>query len=398
MNNPATYIVDEHLATCRVTIDHKALCDNWHSLNAATPNAKTAAVIKANGYGLGLGEVGLSLAAAGCEVFFVATPDEGVRLRRLLKTREIFVFSGLSERNAAAYAESNLIPVLNTFDDIAVWAEFWKLRGSRRPCALQIDTGMNRLGLGPADIKKFCNDRDVRYSINVITVLSHLACADDENAAMNNEQLQWFTNYCEGFKGCEMSLANSAGIGLGEQYHFDLVRPGIALYGGECSAPGVNDMKSVVKAEAKIIQVRSMKKGEAIGYGATHVFEGDARVTLATIGYADGYHRGLSGAGTKLRKDGSSGAFGAIGGHKVPVLGRVSMDYTAFDVSDVPNQVLEDAKYVELFGDTIKLDDAARAAGTIGYELLTSMGQRYFRNHINQPEHSCLTSQATQHG
>ncbi len=388
---PATYSVNEHLATCRVSIDHRALCDNWRALDKATPGARTAAVIKANGYGLGLGEVGLSLAAAGCEVFFVATPDEGVRLRRVLKTREIFVFSGLSNRNAAQYAESNLIPVLNTFDDIAVWAEFWKLRGSRKPCALQIDTGMNRLGLAANDIDKFCQDRELRYSVNVITLISHLACADDENSPMNGEQLQRFATQSAKFEGCELSLANSAGIGLGSAFHYDLVRPGIALYGGECGAPGENDMQVVVRAQAKIIQVRQMKKNDVIGYGAAHTFTRDTKVALAAIGYADGYHRSASGSGVALREKVSAenpGAFGAIGEYKVPVLGRVSMDYTAFDVSDVPPQILENARYIELFGDHIKLDDAARAAGTIGYELLTSLGQRYFRNHINQPEHS----------
>ena len=157
----ATYNVGEHLASCRLTIDHGALCDNWRRLDAASPGARTASVVKANGYGLGLGDVGISLAAAGCEVFFVANVDEGIRLRRVLKTREIFVFSGLTSRNAAAFAESNLIPVLNSIEDIRVWAEFWKLRGSRRPCAVQFDTGMNRMGLSSADIAQFAKNDEL---------------------------------------------------------------------------------------------------------------------------------------------------------------------------------------------------------------------------------------------
>ena len=389
MPNSATYNVNAHLATCRMTIDHQALVDNWRTLDAATPNAKTASVVKANGYGLGLGEVGLSLAAAGCEVFFVATPDEGVRLRRLLKTREIFVLGGLTQRNAGVYAESNLFPVLNTMDDIHVWAEFWKLRGSRRPCALQLDTGMNRMGLSEAEISEFTQNRDLRYSLNVITVLSHLACADEPKHKLNDQQLQQFKTYTKQFEGCEFSLANSAGIYLGRQYHFNLVRPGIALYGGESVEGGKHLLKSVVHAEGRIAQIRSVKKGETIGYGGTHKFKKDNKIALISVGYADGFHRASSGSGVALRGVKKlPGGYGAIGETKVPIVGRVSMDLTAFDVSAVPDQKLEQASHIELFGNTIMLDDAARAAGTIGYEMLTSLGQRYYRNHINQPEHS----------
>lgn len=384
----ATYNVDEHLATCKLTIDHAALCANWRVLDVKTPGARTGAVVKANGYGLGLGEVGLSLAAAGCDVFFVATPDEGIRLRRILKSREIFVFSGLTARNAAAYAESNLIPVLNTFDDIAVWSEFWKLRGSRRPCALQIDTGMNRMGLSAEDVNNIGRDDKLRNSINIITVLSHLACADEPDNEMNESQLAGFGESAKLFAGSELSFANSGGIFLGSRYHFNLVRPGIALYGGEYSSVGENCPQTVVTAQAKIVQMRNVKKGDMIGYGARHEFSSDRKIALVAAGYADGYHRAGSGNGVAIRKDGSSGAMGALAGYKVPVVGRVSMDCTAFDVSDVPDQLAENAEYIELLGHNILLDDAARAAGTIGYELLTSLGQRFHRNHINQPEHS----------
>ncbi|MCP4181930.1 MAG: alanine racemase [Hyphomicrobiales bacterium] len=376
-----TYNVGEHLASCKLTIDHAALCDNWRKLDAASPGARTASVVKANGYGLGLGEVGISLAAAGCEVFFVANVDEGIRLRRILKTREIFVFSGLTRRNAAAFAESNLVPVLNSIEDISVWAEFWKLRGSRRPCAVQLDTGMNRMGLNSTDIAKYANNDDLASSINIITVLSHLACADDRDHEMNKLQLERFQLFSEHFKGSEFSLANSAGIYLGNSYHFNLVRPGIALYGGEYSKTDENEMSVVVSAEARIAQIQNVKKGEMIGYGGTHVFTRDSKVATVSAGYADGYLR--SGSSST-----SGGAIGAIGKTKVPVVGCISMDYTTFDVSDIPEQVLENTETIELFGHHVKLDDAARRAGTLGYEFLTSIGRRYYRNHVNQPEHS----------
>ena len=377
----ATYTVEEHLATCRLTIDHAALCDNWRKLDAATPGARTASVVKANGYGLGMGDVAISLAASGCEVFFVANVDEGIRLRRTLKSREIFVFSGLTRRNAAAFAESNLIPVLNSLEDISVWAEFWNLRGSRRPCAVQLDTGMHRMGLSAADIAHFTNNKELANSVNVITVLSHLACGDDHDHEMNQIQLERFQAFSQHFKGSELSLANSAGIYLGNSYHFNLVRPGIAIYGGEYFHTGENKMDVVVQAEARIVQIQDVKKGEVIGYGGTHVFNKDSKIATVSAGYADGYLR----AGSSHPKGGANGAIGDI---QVPVVGRISMDYTAFDVSDVPEQILESTKFVELFGHHIKLDDAARGAGTLGYEFLTSIGQRYHRNHINQPEHS----------
>ena len=393
---PYTYNVDEHIATCKLTIDHKALCENWRILNAASPRARTAGVVKANGYGLGLGEVGLSLAAAGCEVFFVATPDEGMRLRRHLKTREIFVLSGLSHRNAPAYAESNLIPVLNRLEEIEIWSNFWKLRGSRRPCALQLDTGMNRAGMSENDIKKLAGNDKLRNSVNIITVISHLACGDEPTNQMNKQQLDRFIAYSKTFKGSEFSLANSAGINLGSDYHFDLVRAGIALYGGEfcdnlAGSNNVGDMHVVVTADAKIAQIRQVKKGEVIGYGGSHKFSKDSIVALVGVGYADGFLRSGSGSGVNIRTDstkGSQGAMGSLCGYLVPVIGRISMDSTAFDISEVPQQIIENAIDIELFGKNIKLDDTGRAAGSNGYEVLTSIGQRYWRNHINQPEHA----------
>ena len=391
--HPATYNVEEHLATCTLTINHAALSENWRKLDAASPGARTASVVKANGYGLGLGEVGLSLAASGCGVFFVATPDEGIRLRRTLKTREIFVFCGLTARNAAAYAESNLIPVLNTLDDIAIWGEFWKLRGSRRPCAIQLDTGMNRMGLGEDDLAKIAANESLRNSVNIITVLSHLACADQPENTLNRQQLTRFKEGSGNFAGSELSLANSAGIGLGSEYHFDLVRPGIALYGGDCSQESANMMNVVVTAEARILQIRQAKKGEIIGYGATHKFERDTKIAIGAVGYGDGYLRSSSQGNYSAKQPATPLAYGALAGHKAPVLGRVSMDCTAFDVTDIADQTLENTNFIELFGANIKLDDAARAAGSVGYELLTSIGQRYYRNHINQPEHATSLSE-----
>jgi alanine racemase len=385
---PITHNVEEHIATCKLSINHAALCENWRILDAATPGARTGSVVKANGYGLGLGEMGLSLAAAGCEAFFVASPDEGIRLRRSLRSREIFVFSGLTARNAAEYAEANLIPVLNSLEDIAVWAEFWKLRGSRRPCAIQIDTGMNRLGLGEKDIAQLTSNKELANSVNIITVMSHLASADVPDNPMNANQLERFQTSAQMFKGSELSFANSAGIGLGPEFHFNLVRPGISIYGGECSVAEENKMKVVATAEAIIIQVHQTKKGEKIGYGGLYEFTRDSKVAHIAAGYADGYLRTSWRSDKELAITSGPGAMGWLDGHKVPVIGRVSMDYTAFDVTDVPDQVIEDASFIELIGHNILLDDAARAAGTIGYEVLTSLGQRYHRNHINQPEHS----------
>ena len=212
--------------------------------------------------------------------------------------------------------------------------------------------------------------------------MSHLACGDEPTDPQNTAQLELFRTVSNLFPSAKKCFANSAGVFLGADYHFDITRPGISIYGGEAVNNVENPMQVVVQAHARILQVRDGKKGEAVGYGAAHRLDKDTKIAICSVGYADGFHRSSSGRGVKLRNDGSAGGMGAVGNHLVPVLGRVSMDLTAFDVSDVPQKVLEDHDWIELFGKTISVDDAARNCGTIGYELLTSLGSRYNREYL----------------
>ena len=372
--------VDPRIATGRLTIDLDALAANWRMMAERSGPARTAAVVKADAYGTGLEKSASALAKAGCGTFFVAVPDEAVRLRRALPEPEIFVLSGIfDEESAAVIAEARAMPVLNSLAQIDVWAGFWKKRGSRRPCAIHVDTGMNRLGLTVDEALAFAERNGREHLVTPILLMSHLACGDEPTHPLNSQQLASFQMVRAAFPGVESSLANSAGVFLGADFHFDVTRPGIALYGGAAVNGIANPMRPVVKAEARILQVRPARAGEAVSYGATQIMARDSRIAVCGTGYADGYHRSLSGAGVPLRASVAHGGHGWLAGKRVPVIGRVTMDLTLFDVTDLPEQALENAGWIELFGPNIALDEAAAAAGTIGYELLTSLGSRYHR-------------------
>lgn len=329
-------------------------------------SAETAGVVKADAYGLGAAGVAAALWQAGCRSFFVAWPSEALALRAEHAQARIFVLAGLDRQSAKPLRHDGIVPVLNSTDDIAVWKDEARLAGSALPCALHFDTGMNRLGLAPAVAAALCTSDD---GLDVQLVMSHLACGDEPTHEMNARQLAAFQPIAASFSGVAKSLANSGGIFCGPDYHFDLTRPGIALYGGEPVSGQPNPMHAVVSFEARILQIRHAKKGETVGYSASHTLTRDSAIAVAGAGYADGIARGASG-----RPDGS--ANGWLCGHEVPVLGRISMDLTAFDVTDVPEQALNDAMWVEFFGRNIALDDFARACGTISYEVLTGVGRR----------------------
>ncbi|MDE1995691.1 MAG: alanine racemase, partial [Rhizobiaceae bacterium] len=250
------------------------------------------------------------------------------------------------------------------------------------PCALQVDTGFNRLGLPMEDAIALADDVSRPASFAPVLVMSHLACGDDPAHPMNRQQLEEFRKVSAAFEGVEASLANSAGIFLGPEYHFDLTRPGIATFGGQAVNGMDNPMRPVATAEARIIQTRYVKAGEAVSYGRALQFTRDSRLAIVSAGYADGYMRSLSSGGVPLRQTGLPGGQGFIAGHKVPVAGRITMDQTIFDITDVPENLVRAGDYVELFGSNIPVDDAARAAGTIGYEMLTSLGLRHHRRYV----------------
>jgi len=367
----------------RLTIDLSALAENWQFLNMKSPGAETAAVVKANAYGLGIEQAVPVLAEAGCTTFFTAMVEEGVRVRQCLSDKglpdaEVFILNGIFSDTIATAVEHNLAPVLSTHEQISIWSAM----ANGRPCALHVDTGMNRLGLDMAEARALAENPARIKQCGATLLMSHLACGDDPDHPQNASQLTNFRELVELFPTLKPSFANSAAILSNPETHFDLTRPGIALYGGEAVNDVPNPMKPVVTAEARILQVRNAKKGEAIGYGAAHLLESDSRVAICSVGYADGYHRASSGCGVPLRDAKKGGGLGQLGDHKVPLIGRVSMDLTAFDLTDVPDEDLKDAKWIELFGPKILVDDAARACGTIGYELLTGLGGRYTRKFI----------------
>jgi len=368
-------------ASNRLTVDLSALADNWRTMNELSGKARAAAVLKANAYGVGVTEAAHTLYAAGARDFFVASVEEGAELRPLIPDAPIYVLAGMWPGNEEVFFAYDLVPIINSEEQLAVFMAALSERGEY-PCVLHVDTGMNRLGLSFEEALALASDPARPASFSPVLVMSHLACGDDPMHPMNVYQLERFRAVTAAFEGLPASLANSGGVLLGDDYHFDLTRPGIAVYGGEAVIGAANPMKPVVTAEARILQVRTVPAGGTASYGASVRFTRDSRIATVAIGYADGYHRSLSGGGVMLRQARPSGAQGFLHGRLVPHVGRVTMDLSLFDVTDLPEQAVRAGDYIELFGRNVAIDDVARAGGTIGYELLTSLGRRYCRNYV----------------
>ncbi|MCZ4089803.1 alanine racemase [Sinorhizobium psoraleae] len=368
-------------ASSRLTIDLAALADNWRAMNERSGKARAAAVLKANAYGLGIEQAAPALYAAGARDFFVASAEEGVELRPLVPDGRIYILAGMWPGNEELFFDNDLVPIINSEEQLAVFMAALSERGDHT-CVLHVDTGMNRLGLSVEEAVALANDPARPASFSPVLIMSHLACGDDPKHPMNLYQLDRFREAATAFEGIPASLANSGGVFLGKDYHFDLTRPGIAVYGGEAVNGAVNPMNAVVTAEARIIQVRTVPSGATASYGASARFTRDSRIATVAIGYADGYHRSVSGGGVTLRQSMPSGAYGFLHGRRVPHVGRVTMDLSLFDVTDLPEKAVRAGDYIELFGRNIAIDDVARAGGTIGYELLTSLGHRYHRTYI----------------
>ena len=376
---------DPRLAGGRLTVNLDALAANWRDLAALSAPAKCAAVVKADAYGLGAKHVVPVLRAAGCDTFFVALPEEGVAVRRIAPRAYVYVLNGVHEQSAPTLIEAGLIPVLNSPEQIALWAQNCRERGLRSPCAIGVDTGMNRLGLTVDEALAFRARNEKDHRVSPILVMSHLACADEPEHPMNERQRESFQRVAAVFSDIDSSLANSAGVFLGDGYRFGLTRPGIAIYGGRAGEAGSNPMRPVVTLRARIVQLRQAKEGETVSYGAAQTLTRDTRIAVVSAGYADGYPRSGSGAGVPLREARPAGQHGFIGGLRAPLIGRITMDLTLFDVTDVPEAALENG-WIELIGPNIPLDEAAQAAGTIGYELLTGLGARYERRYLQAVE------------
>ncbi|QLF69984.1 alanine racemase [Peteryoungia desertarenae] len=380
--NDLTDATEEFLsAPLRLTIDLEAIAENWRMMAARSGSARTAAVVKADAYGLGIEDVGETLYGAGVRDFFVAVPSEGETLRIYAPEARIFVLSGIWPGQEATFFNNDLVPVIASEEQLAFWMATSAERGDH-PCALHVDTGFNRLGLSMREAVELASDVSRPASFSPVLVMSHLACGDDPQASMNQAQLQSFQEVAAAFEGIDASLSASGGIGLGSDYHFEMTRPGIALYGGLATTNGTPASLTVAKAEARILQIREAKAGDTVSYGAACKLDRDSRLAVAAVGYADGYLRNLSGHGVALREPLPVGASGFVAGQRVPVLGRVTMDQTIFDVTDLPTDSVTAGDYIELFGPNISVNELAEAAGTISYEILTSLGLRYERRYL----------------
>ncbi|MFZ2099891.1 MAG: alanine racemase [Oricola sp.] len=376
---------DPRLAGGRLTIDLAAIAANWRELAERSKPARCAAVVKADAYGLGTAQVVPALLAAGCDTFFVALPEEGVAVRRIAPKAHIYILNGVHAMSAATLTEAELIPVLNSSGQIETWARHCDAHGLNSPCAIMIDTGMNRLGLTVEEALALSSRNRTEHLVSPILVMSHLACAEDPEHPLNRLQRESFQRVAAVFGETDSSLVNSAGIFLGSDYRHGLTRPGIAIFGGRVRQGESSPMRPVVTLEARIVQVRHARKGETVSYGATQTLMRDTAIAVVSVGYADGYPRAGSGAGVPLRDAVPEGLQGCVAGQRVPLLGRITMDLSLFDVTDVPEAALQDG-WIELIGPNIPLDEAAAAAGTISYELLTNLGPRYERRYLNAGE------------
>src|SRR5437899_1732234 len=360
-------------ATGVLTVDLDAIVANWRKLEKTGVPAECAGVIKANAYGCGAAEVARALSNAGCKTFFVATLDEAKAVRAAVPaSAALYVLSGFFQNSGEAYAKIDCRPVIGDLNELAEWDVFCRRSGWNGGAAIHIDTGMNRLGLTVPEVLGII-PRINAGDHGITLVMSHLASAELLNNPANARQLTAFREIASVFSGVPASLANSSGIFLGSQFQFDLVRPGCALYGINPTPEADNPMRPVVELKARIVQIRNVERGDTVGYGGTWTARRPTRIAIVSAGYADGYFRAAS------ANDGTRGAEVVVAGKRCPIAGRISMDLTAVDVTDLDKNAVRRGHMVTLIGEGITVDELAHHFGTIGYEVLTSLGSRYAR-------------------
>jgi alanine racemase len=355
-----------------VTVDLDAIVANWRKLEKTAVPAECAGVVKANAYGCGAEQVARALAGAGCKTFFVATIEEARVVRAAVPTAAIYALSGFFQNTGEEYAKIDCKPVIGDLNELAEWDVFCRRSGWSGGAAIHIDTGMNRLGLTISEAQGII-PRINAGDHGITLVMSHLASAEQLNNPLNARQLTSFREIASLFSGVPASLSNSSGIFLGAQFQFDLVRPGAALYGINPTPEADNPMQPVVELKARIVQTRNVEKGETVGYGGTWTARRPTRIAIVSAGYADGYFRAAS------ANDGTRGAEVVVAGKRCPIAGRVSMDLIAVDVTDLEKNAARRGHLVTLIGDGITVDELAHHFGTIGYEVLTSLGRRFAR-------------------
>jgi alanine racemase len=365
-------------ATAALVVRLGAIRRNYGRLRSLAQGAETAAVVKANAYGLGVERCAPALAGEGCRTFFVATPAEAEALRAISPDTTIYVLNGLLSESTAYYNELRVRPVLGSLEEVTEWAAYCRSRGTKLPAAIHLDTGMARLGLKAPEALQLAKDRDTFDPFEPSLLMTHLVSGDDVESAMNDRQRTRFAELSAVFPGVPRSLANSAGIFLGPQFHFDVTRPGISLYGGNAQFNAANPIEPVVWLFGRIAQVHWAEAGQTVGYGAMHTLKRRTRIATVCIGYADGYLRAFSAS------DARDGSPGYIAEHRLPLLGRVSMDLITYDATDVSDGLLHRGSWIEVLGSRVTVDDLASVGGTIGYEVLTSLSHRYHRIYLDE--------------
>ena len=370
----------EHSTAATLTIDLGAIVENWRFLGAragslAPSTAACAAVVKADAYGLGLAEVAPALYQAGCREFFVALVHEGVQLRALIPPdATVYVLHGPQPGAEIECAQHTLVPVLNSPDQLQRWSNLANTRGERLPAVLQVDTGMRRLGFEARDFEALHVEAFASANLSgvePILLMSHLVSAEDPADPINRIQLEQFQIARKRWPGLRCSLANSSGIFLGPAWHFDLLRPGAALYGVAPVPNQPNPMRPVIRLQAPIIQTRTIAPGDRVGYNHTWRASRPTRVATLSVGYADGYLRSLS-----------NRAIVRFMGQTAPLIGRVSMDTITVDVTELPEHQLTPGAQVDLIDSAHDINQVATEAGTNAYEILTSLGPRYRRQYL----------------
>jgi alanine racemase len=369
---PSTSSPTEGEAGGILTIDLGAIEANWKKLASMTLPVECAAVVKADAYGCGIEPVTRKLAKAGCRTFFVADIFEARSVRSIAPNAAIYVLNGVMPGSAQAFAEGSYRPVINSTTELAEWDAFVSAKNWRGGAALQVDTGMNRLGvLLEEAVALAARIQSQDHGFNLL--MSHFACAEISDHPMNDRQIRTFRELRILYRGIPSSLANSSGIFLGGTVFCDLVRPGVALYGANPTPAKQNPMHPVVELKGRIIQVRTVNRGDTVGYGAAWSASRPSRIATIAIGYADGFLR--SAAASK----GKPPAEVVIAGRRCPVVGRVSMDLLAVDVTDLGEGGARRGHFATLIGQGMSVDELAAGIGTIGYEVLTSLGRRYHR-------------------
>lgn len=374
-NSPAPISPDR--AGAVLTIDLAALVENWRILKRKlNPSCDCGAVVKADAYGLGAANVAVALAGAGCKTFYVAHVEEGLSLRKVLgQDPRIIVMHGPAPGTESDIARHGLIPVLSTPDQILRWRTFAHQADVLQETIIQIDTGMNRLGLSANEFTNHLNDPDGFQGLTPLALMSHLACAGTADHDMNRAQQEQFASSLSAFRtkfpDAKGSLCNSSGIFLGPPWHYDFARPGAALYGLNPQPDGPNPMLPVVRLQAKILQVHRVDSTQTVGYGATFRAADGSKLATVSVGYADGFSRSLSNKGQAV-----------LDGITVPVVGIVSMDLMTFDISNVPDSSAVPGAMIDILYKDHTADDLASEGGTIGYEVLTSLGNRYARRYL----------------